>query len=152
MAGHQMIEFVKENHQFPVAGDQVCQATAFQVRPHRTVKQNVAAEEYPVGPIQKADVVRGLARRINDFQVGASQVERVTFGQPTTDLQRWHREGAAIKAPWPRVDQQILSQNFGPYGLLGHSFFCHAAGQWMVKHRNFIKLMVTAEMIGMCVC
>ena len=152
MAGHQMIEFIEESHEFPVAGDQVCQTTAFQVSPHRAAKQNVAAEEYPVGPIQKADVVRGLARRMNDFQVCASQVERVTFGQPTTDLQRWYSESAAIKAPWPRVDHQILSQNFGPYGLLGHSFFCHAAGQWMVKHRNFIKLMVTAEMIGMCVC
>jgi hypothetical protein len=52
VAGHQMIKFREITHQSSVARYQVFQTAAFQMRPHRTTKQNVATEKYPVSPIQ----------------------------------------------------------------------------------------------------
>ena len=66
-----------------------------------------------------------------------------------TDLKRQERKTARIKAWGPRFDHQTFSQDFGLDDLLGYAFFRHAMGQRVIKHSNFIKLTVTAEMIGM---
>ncbi len=50
-----------------------------EMRPHRTMKQNVTTEKYSVSPIQKANMIRSLAGRVNHFQIPAAQIEPVTI-------------------------------------------------------------------------
>ena len=88
VAGHQMIKFLEIAHQSPIARKQVFQTAAFQMRPHRTMKQNVTAEKYPVNPIQKANVINRLAWRVNHFQIPATKIKPVTIAQPMIDVKR----------------------------------------------------------------
>jgi hypothetical protein len=74
-----MIKFREITHQSPVARKQVFQTAAFQMRPHRTMKQNVTTEKYSVSPIQKTNMIRRLAGRVNHFQIPAAKIDPVTI-------------------------------------------------------------------------
>jgi hypothetical protein len=43
------------------------------------MKQNVTTEKYSVSPIQKANMIRRLAWRVNHFQIPAAKIEPVTI-------------------------------------------------------------------------
>jgi len=76
-----MIKLFEVTHQSPVADKQVLQTATFQMRPHRAMKQNVATEEYPVGSIQKGNMIGRLAGRVNHFQIPAAKLEPITIPQ-----------------------------------------------------------------------
>src|SRR6266850_3091015 len=65
---------------------------------------------------------------------------------------KWQQSKIArIKAMGPRFDHKILSQNLMLHDLMGGSLCGYPAGYGVVKHGNFIKLTVAAEMIEMSV-
>ena len=74
-----MIKFLEVAHQFPIARNQVFQIASFQMCPHWTTKQNVTAEKYPVSSIQKANMIRSLAGRVNYFQIPATKIDPITI-------------------------------------------------------------------------
>src|SRR5258708_5766362 len=79
VARHQMIKFLEITHQSAVARYQVFQTATFQMRPHRTMKQNVTTEKYSASPIEKANMVRRLAGREDHFQIPATKIHSRTI-------------------------------------------------------------------------
>ena len=87
MAGHEMVEFIEEGHEFAIAGDEILQAAAFEMCPHRTSQQDVTAEEYAVSPIEKAYVIWRFAGCMDDLELPTAKIDPVPFLQPMIDLE-----------------------------------------------------------------
>ncbi len=74
-----MVEVIEIPRESAVACYQVFQTAASQVSPHRTMEQDVTAEEDPVGTVEQADVIRSLARGVDDLQVPPTEIDPVAI-------------------------------------------------------------------------
>ena len=113
VAGHQMIKLIEVGHQPTIARNKVLEAPAFQMRPNRTMEQNITAEQDSVSSIQKAYVIRSFPRRVDHLQFLVAQIEPFAMVKPMAHRKRRNRGIVRIKSVRPGFDHQIVSQNFG---------------------------------------